>query len=181
MLKFLYTHDYDDGRSNDSATPQLSSALSTNVKVYVMGDRYDIQPLKALATKKYEEVAEETWDTQYFPASLRLLYEQTLDSDRLLKETALKVAAFHAKDLLNRGEFVALCKESGDIAIDVLKFAIMSEPKPCPPCPGAYCGSGNVHVRANNNPHKVAGNSFRPGSSATNARFYCASCSHNFN
>jgi len=102
----------------------FNAALLVNAKVYIIADKYDLQDLKALAKNKYEEVVPENWNSTTFVASLKLLYEDILESDRLLKYVAVETAGEHAKELVDRGEFVALCSEHGELAFDVLKSSL---------------------------------------------------------
>jgi hypothetical protein len=187
MIKFIYTQDYDDGKNRPSTTSEANGALLTNVKVYILGDKYDIQPMKVLAAKKYEALVPEQWNTPSFADSLKLLYDQTLDSDRMMKDMAIKIAGDHATKQADRTEFLDLCQARGDIAYDVLKFTMDAMYTGTPGsvvkrCPNISCGSnGNMnYVKANINPHAVAGVYFRMGSSANDAKFFCSYCSHNF-
>jgi hypothetical protein len=120
-----------------SKTVEPSEAVLINTKVYIIGDKYDIQPLKDLATKKYGEALPNHWNSAPFVASLKLIYEGTLEKDRPLKDLAADTAAMHANELTDRGEFASLCKENGEITFDVLKASLA--PKPI--CP--HCETGN--------------------------------------
>lgn len=60
------------------------------------------------------------------------LYHEILDEDRDLKDTAMKIVVKHAKELMNRGEFVALCKEMAEISFDAFK-ALLEAPQPLLP------------------------------------------------
>ncbi|TVY45333.1 Arm repeat protein interacting with ABF2 [Lachnellula occidentalis] len=161
MLSYMYTSDYSDGPDStepgstpsksvpsasstavSSSNPSPTSASLTNAQLFVIADKYDIQGLKELAKKKYEEVIADSWNSASFVASLKLLYEETLESDRALKDAAVKVAGQHAKELVDRGEFAALCIEHGQIGFDVLKSSISeslstTQSRRCANC-GAY-------------------------------------------
>jgi hypothetical protein len=65
------------------------------------------------------------WNSAPFVASLKLVYEETLENDRPLKDLAVKTAAKHAKELTDRGEFASLCKENAEITFDVLKASLI--------------------------------------------------------
>lgn len=52
-----------------------------------------------------------------------------MDNDRALKDVAMKSAGEHARKLLDRREFVDLCKIKGDIAVDVLKASLLNRGK----------------------------------------------------
>jgi hypothetical protein len=112
------------------ANPMQPEALLMNAKVYVIAEKYDVGALKTLATKKYKEVLPRTWNSPSFIASLALLYDETPDTDCLLREVALNAAGEHAKDLVDRGEFAGLCRERGEIAFDVLKASLGPAPNP---------------------------------------------------
>lgn len=108
-----------------SKTVEPAEAVLINTKVYIIGDKYDIQPLKDLAAKKYGEALPNHWNSAPFVASLKLVYEETLENDRPLKDLAVKTAAKHAKELTDRGEFASLCKENAEITFDVLKASLI--------------------------------------------------------
>ncbi|TVY83182.1 hypothetical protein LSUE1_G003669 [Lachnellula suecica] len=112
--------------ASEASTPQSAAALFTNAQVFVIADKYDIQGLKELATKKYTELVSNNWNSEYFVNSLKLLYEETPESDRLLKNVAITTAGKQTKELVDRGEFAALCKENGEIAFDVMKASFLS-------------------------------------------------------
>ena len=122
------------------------TALLTNAKVYVIGDKYNIQPLKELVKRKYAEVVPYEWNDASFAASLQFLYENTPESDRLLKDVAIRTAAQHAKELIDHGEFVDLFRNCKGIAFDVLKQALLpkrdlnSTGMRCP-----FCNSAIIH------------------------------------
>lgn len=78
-----------------------------------------------------------------FVASLKLLYEETLEDDRLLKDVAIKTAGKHAIELYGRDDFNTLCREQGEIALDALKASLVSL-LPLKPCNCAY---GSMYVR----------------------------------
>ena len=64
--------------------------------------------------------------------SLKLMYEETMEKDRTLKDVAVKTAGDHVKELVNREEFVDLCKANGEVDFDILKASLTPSLKPCP-------------------------------------------------
>lgn len=121
LIQILYTRDYDDGKSRPDG-----EALITNIALYVAGDKFDVAALKTLAEKDESAVAV-AWKSVSFIPSLRLLYAETPESDRLLKDVAIKAAASHAKELVKNNEFMKLCKENGEIGADVLEAHVLSD------------------------------------------------------
>ncbi|ATZ57217.1 hypothetical protein BCIN_14g03750 [Botrytis cinerea B05.10] len=95
--------------------------LTICTRVFIMAEKYDIQALKVLAKTKFEEAVFTEWNAISLSASLRLMYDELPESDRLLKDVAIQAAADHMEELADRGEFAKLCKEDGEIAYDVLK------------------------------------------------------------
>lgn len=98
--------------------------LTICTRVFVMAEKYDIPALKTLAKTKFEAAVSTEWNTCALSVSLRLMYDELPESDRLLKDVAIQAAASHAKELADRGEFAALCKENGYIAFDVFKASL---------------------------------------------------------
>jgi len=117
MVQFMYNRDYSDVDGSDAT----NGRLLTNTKIYIIADKFHISGLKLAAKEKYQEAGIAEWNHPSFSESLKLMYENTLPTDRLLKEVAIEVAAKHVKELLDREEFASLCKESGEIAFDVLQ------------------------------------------------------------
>jgi hypothetical protein len=121
------------GQSTPDSTLQpteiKAKALITNANVYIIAEQYDIQPLKYLAKNKYEYIISAAWNTSFFVESLRTIYDGTPDSSKMdmLRELALNTAGKHAKELMDRGEFLTLCRERGDISTDILKASLNVE------------------------------------------------------
>ncbi|KAF5876306.1 putative btb poz domain protein [Botrytis fragariae] len=115
--------------------------LTICTRVFTMAEKYDIPELKVLAKTKFEEAVSTEWNTASLSASLWLMYDELPESDRLLKDIAIQAAASHVNELVDRGEFAALCKENGDIAFDVLKASLhvsTHSGKTCPYCDMEY-------------------------------------------
>jgi len=121
--------------STSSTTVPSGTGLLFNTKMYIIADKYDLYPLKELANVKYGNALSAQWDSSEFVESLKLLYEETMENDTLLKDVAIKLAGEHAKELLDRREFVALCEENGTIAVEVLRRAIAALEFSKPNCP----------------------------------------------
>jgi hypothetical protein len=123
MIDFLYCLDYHDHRQDETE----ESALMVNAKVYIMADKYDIQPLKVWAVTKYQEVLRTVWNSNSFAESARLIFDNTPESDLMLREVIIRNAIDHAQALFDRGEFVELLRSDGDFATEVLKGVLFKE------------------------------------------------------
>lgn len=85
MIRYLYTDNYNEGDLEDlselDGQPVIIPAIF-NVKLYIVGDKYDIPGLQTLATRKYIDSLAGEWDSATFCRSALLLWENTMDSDR---------------------------------------------------------------------------------------------------
>jgi hypothetical protein len=106
-----------------SPTTTGSGALLLNAKLYVVGDIRDIPGLKTLAAKKYTGALSTDWDVDSFVSSLELIYQETREEDRLLKEIALLAASKHLVLLLESKPFCVLCKKVGEIGLCLLRIS----------------------------------------------------------
>jgi hypothetical protein len=148
VVKFLYTSDYSN--SLDPTTTTTAGIASTNfgttsqdlivhTGVYISAEKWDIPALKKLAAKKFEDALPLEGKTSSFAESLCLMFEETPENDRLLKHVALKFAGNNYKELISMGEFRAMCKKNGEVAIEVLTAVAaasssLSLPDMCPDC-----------------------------------------------
>jgi hypothetical protein len=141
MIDFLYTAKYADDPQTD--------LLMQSVKIYVIGEKYDVPTLKHYAKWKFDDAIHSKWNAKSFAAALKLMYEETPDKDRLLKDMAIDAAGYHMKELLASEDFAAVCQENGQIAFEILKvteefaavdFAppitsdLLATSKACPQC-----------------------------------------------
>lgn len=126
MMSYMYTLDYDDDRrpifdpDETEVTAYAPQALLINAQVYIMAEKYEIEGLKQLACTKYKEVLPSTWNSTLFSRTASLVYEKTVETDRMLRDIIVQGASDNLKLLLDRGEFVEMLKSHGDIATDIM-------------------------------------------------------------
>lgn len=132
MIDYLYTLDYDDRPSSSIVAEEAEQdqqqgpasyqapSLLINAKVYIIADKYEIEALKWFACTKYKKILSTTWNTHFFPESACHVLENTMETDRLLRDVIVRVASEHVKDLLDHHDFVEMLKNHGDIAADIL-------------------------------------------------------------
>ena len=96
-------------------------SLVINAKMYIIADKYDIRPLKEHAVTKYNEVLPETWNSTSFSESVRLVQENTMENDYMLRKVILRKVSECIKVLLDRGEFVDLLEDHGELSTAVLR------------------------------------------------------------
>ncbi|KAF4541509.1 BTB/POZ domain containing protein [Lasiodiplodia theobromae] len=120
MLEFCYTFTYTcptSSSSSSSSHPSSSSpsrnedAMIFHVHMYAVGEIYDIPSLKALAARNFDRDVDHAFPR--FPAAVRAIYETTPDSDRGLRDRALRVCAAHAAELLANPAFEDVMDQLG--------------------------------------------------------------------
>jgi len=141
MIQFMYSGGYTDTEvctSTAETSPKASAknevafattkALVINTKVYIIGEKYMVPNLKEFATKKFETALVDQWNSKSFADSLRLMFDETLENDRMLKDVAIKYAGKKARQLVDRGEFATLLKEKGEIGFEIFKVSLNKTP-----------------------------------------------------
>jgi hypothetical protein len=74
----------DEAAIAEQSTGLNSVSLLINAKTYIIVDKYNIYSLKEWAVTKYKEVLPAMWNSTSFVESARLIYENTLDNNRIL-------------------------------------------------------------------------------------------------
>jgi hypothetical protein len=162
--EFLSIPDLPIATSKGEA--DTSQELLIHAEVYLIAEEKDISALKQLAKNKYEEALPHGWNSTQFCTSLRLIYDGTPENDNLLWDVAIKFAGKHAKELMDRGEFVELWKEKGEIGVEVFRAFLSSQGSPA----GAKATAPSTGIAPS--PASVFGNVFGQfGSTPTAAIF----------
>ncbi|MCJ1251050.1 hypothetical protein MMC30_008281 [Trapelia coarctata] len=120
------TFNFGNKTDADQDQPKRVNSLSLliNAKVYIIADKYEVQALKDLAIAKYVHVLPETWNSSAFTESADLVYNNTVETDRMLRDAIVQGASKNIKALLDRGEFVDLLKSQSDLAVEVLRVVV---------------------------------------------------------
>lgn len=128
MMNFLYTLDYDDHRSTKFFVKHTRAynpaSLLVNPKLYIIVDKYEIEALKKLACFKHEEVLSDTLNISYFLESASHMFENTVETDQILRDVIVQVASYHVKALLDRCEFAEMLKYHGDISAEITRKVV---------------------------------------------------------
>jgi hypothetical protein len=74
-------------------------SIILDVKMFVLADKYFIEPFKAVACAKFAEHCESKWKTGDFARAVQELYESGVE-DRGLKDVAVTCVRAHAKEML---------------------------------------------------------------------------------
>ena len=116
----------DEAAVAEQPTQLDAASLLMNAKTYIIADKYLIHSLKERAVTKYKEVLTTTWNSTSFIESARLIFENTPESDRMLREVTIRKASEDTRALFDRGEFVALLKDRSDFAADILRDIVFN-------------------------------------------------------
>ncbi|THV46207.1 hypothetical protein BGAL_0406g00070 [Botrytis galanthina] len=115
------------GQSSENIELQAKDLIK-HAKVYIMAEKYDIQPLKTLARQRYSFVADNYWNSCCFVQSIELIFDGTPDISEGddLRKAVLEVASRYMKRLLAREDFAQMCQERGDIGFAILQWSSWS-------------------------------------------------------
>ncbi|KAL8722652.1 MAG: hypothetical protein Q9225_000884 [Loekoesia sp. 1 TL-2023] len=94
--------------------------LSINASMYIIGDRYDLRELKDLAREKFSIALVDRWDKEDLPDVIRTIYENTLPTDRALRDCLVPTLQKHQRALRNDEDFMEVVKTHGDFAVDLI-------------------------------------------------------------
>ncbi|KAH8650977.1 hypothetical protein BGZ60DRAFT_534153 [Tricladium varicosporioides] len=109
----------------------IKGPLVTSAKLYILGDKYDIPSFKNLASYKYKDIVKDRWNHDTFAESDKIIYENIVRDEDVLKDVIIKAAHANMSQLLDRGEFVNLHKNSNDMTFDVLAAMLNKNSRPC--------------------------------------------------
>ncbi|KAF5631134.1 amino acid transport gap1 [Fusarium tjaetaba] len=104
--------------------PIYTPNLHLHAKVYTLGEKYGIQPLKALALRKFETEAPFRLHTDDFLEAIREAYTSTIETDRPLRDAVVAILR-NNKHLLKKDSVKAVLKDPGlGLSFDmVMQFA----------------------------------------------------------
>ncbi|RKK74649.1 hypothetical protein BFJ69_g8365 [Fusarium oxysporum] len=92
--------------------------LHLHAKVYALGEKYGIQPLKAPALRKFESEAQFHLHSDDFLQGIREAYTSTVETDRPLRDAVVAILRSN-KDLLKKESVKEVLKETG-LGFDLL-------------------------------------------------------------
>ncbi|KAL9012086.1 MAG: hypothetical protein Q9173_003122 [Seirophora scorigena] len=99
---------------------QKSQLLALNVGMYVIGDRFDLSQLRDLAKEKFSAALIERWNQEDLAEVIRTIYDNTMPSDRPLRDCLVPTLQQNRKALRENEDFMNLVKTHGDFAVDLV-------------------------------------------------------------
>ena len=137
MITFLYAGTYDDGNPATSSVVGaadpcvVGKIMMANTRVYAIAEKYDIGPLKWLASDKFREVGYcDAWKCENFSNVVLEVFNSTPDWDVLLRGVVSHICARHVDDLLASERWKQLLVENGAIGLSILKSVCFDPAKP---------------------------------------------------
>ncbi|KAL8870252.1 MAG: hypothetical protein Q9174_003662 [Haloplaca sp. 1 TL-2023] len=132
LVDYLYSFDYEDRRqAQPSLQSSASKTLSINANMYIVGDRYNLRELKDLARQKFQTALSKSWDKENLPDVIRTIYDNTLSSDRGLRDCLIPILQSQKTVLRAREAFMQLVSCHGEFAIDLIDaWAGLTPPNP---------------------------------------------------
>lgn len=122
LIHYLYHFDYNDESHVEPNEPlPESDTLAVNAGMYIIGDRYNIMDLKELAKNKFSYALNAgAWRKQSFPDVIRTIYDNTLPTDRGLRDCLVPTLQKYKKELRAQGRFMKVVRTHGDFAVDLI-------------------------------------------------------------
>jgi hypothetical protein len=114
MVQFMYHFDYK--------TPEDSSSLILNTKVYQIADQYGIQSLKEHAAGKFARGTLTYVRSDEFPIAVNLVCTTTPSTDMGLRNSILITTFDNFDATMCRDEFREALKMNPDFAADLYRF-----------------------------------------------------------
>lgn len=114
---------------NQLNAERLGEDLVKHAKIYIIGEKYDIQDLKTLARERYASNLFLCWNSSGFVQSIELVFDGTPDiaAGDNLRLTIVDAASIRAVELLQREDFSQLLQDRGDISTAILQARIKKE------------------------------------------------------
>lgn len=103
------------------------STVWNNVQVYAIAEKYDVQPLKALAAKRFQISISGQWETEDILMILAEVYSSTPSTDPGLREEIIRVCERYSDELLVLPEFHEMLRNDGGLAIDIARMFYKSK------------------------------------------------------
>jgi hypothetical protein len=108
MIYFIYGFNYDSSGSDQGR----NSAMLFNVKVYQIGDKYDIPKLKEQSREKFSIAIETCWEMDDFPIAIASAYSTTTSADRGLRDPLVSTSLKHIDVLLKKKDFKQVLRDT---------------------------------------------------------------------
>jgi hypothetical protein len=151
----MYGFNYDSSGSDQGC----NSPMLFNIKVYQIGDKYDIPKLKEQSREKFSIAMEACWEDD-FPIAIASAYSTTTSADRGLRDLLVSTSLKHIDILLKNEDFKQVLRDTLGFGADLVQHQVPLHSTItywCPNCAKEWSMQRSVEVR------------------------YCPLCSYNLN
>lgn len=115
MIHFCYHFDY---------TEPATLPMTFHVRMFTVGEKYLIPALQSLAASRFRRTITAKWEIADFTSSVREVYEETTDPQRLLKSAVIEASTSRSAELFGADgnvDFSTMADELPRYAMDVLR------------------------------------------------------------
>ena len=123
FLQGLYEGEYNDSLKVDEYG-YCRSKLEVNVQVYAVAEKYETPGMKTLSLLKIVDNCEYSWTAEDFVAAAFLVWQQTPETDRAIRDVFIQSLREHAQVLTSMDSFNTLVRDGGDFAVEALKALV---------------------------------------------------------
>ncbi|KAJ9216760.1 hypothetical protein DTO166G4_1606 [Paecilomyces variotii] len=117
MVHFMYGYNYNNSGSDHGRV----SPMLFNIKVYQIGDKYDIPKLKAQAKENFTVAIDKCWEMDDFPTAIEDAYSTTTSGDRGLRDPLVSLSLLHIDILLENEDFKQVLRNTLGFAADLVQ------------------------------------------------------------
>jgi hypothetical protein len=143
MLRYLYSGSYSYPTNVEHAfTVPIPEEMLFHLHLYALANTLLVDPLKALAQARFQDLVEQDWNTDVFPDTIKRVYEITTPETGgdQLRAIVVRIAARHGTELMAKeGRFSMMMGEVAEFGRDVFQVMARVVEKMvayrCPVCP----------------------------------------------
>lgn len=136
MVDYINLGDYDDlkdatlcggydpekilqGKQSHAASDSVAR-MEVNAQVYFLADRYDIPTLRSKVESRFVAFVGGSWPGEDFIRILIMILDNTPDSDKGLRITALQICLEHMEEILKDKIWMYLFSTRGDVSAAIM-------------------------------------------------------------
>lgn len=132
MLQYIYRSDYTLSHLGSTQSGD-GFDLVVHGRVYVVAEKFGLDELKTLSLRKFIEASSQHWDGDNFITATREAYQNTMESDKALRDVVL-AALYKHSELLDKQNIQDCLQEVELLAFDLLMYIRLQtsffKPKP---------------------------------------------------
>lgn len=107
------------GPPQPESEESIGPNLTIHAMVYALGEKYDIQGLKALSLEKFKKEARSYWDSDDFLRAVEEVYTSTIDADRGMRDAVVDAIRQHST-VLDKESMQAVVRRVEPLCFDLM-------------------------------------------------------------